>query len=143
MQTSAHDVRIEAQSLRTSRQQLAVRTNNNDYCVDTPLDEYDAEVCVTSVSNSCRVEQELQEMRLYISGLDSTTKAAKTVVIFLTQRYVICFMTSSIIERLAAPEGVKLPKTQTKLNIAPFLTTLCQICLRSCSGRNGRQQVCS
>ena len=88
VQTSAHDVRIEAQNLRISRQQLAVRTNHNDYCADTPLDDNDSEVYVTFVRNSCCIKQESQEMRLYINGLDSATKAAKTVVIFLTQRYV-------------------------------------------------------
>ena len=39
----------------------------------------------------------LQEIRLYGSGLESATKAAKTVIIFLTQRYqgfYVCYFLS-------------------------------------------------
>ncbi|EJF61054.1 hypothetical protein DICSQDRAFT_170603 [Dichomitus squalens LYAD-421 SS1] len=73
VQTSAHDVRVEAQAIRKAREQaLALRRQEsfNEKPQKEPwLDEHDKE-----------------EIRLYASGLDSATKAAKTIIIFLTQR---------------------------------------------------------
>ncbi|CCM06130.1 uncharacterized protein FIBRA_08379 [Fibroporia radiculosa] len=72
VQTSAHDVRVEARSLRKARDQaLAIRRQSSfgDKQGGPFLDEKD-----------------LEEIRLYMSGLDSATKAAKTIIIFLTQR---------------------------------------------------------
>ena len=73
VQTSAHDVRVEAKAIRKAREQaLALRRQEsfNEQPQKAPwLDEHDRE-----------------EIRLYASGLDSATKAAKTIIIFLTQR---------------------------------------------------------
>ncbi|PFH53278.1 hypothetical protein AMATHDRAFT_73479 [Amanita thiersii Skay4041] len=78
VQTSAHDVRIEARRIGKARQNaLALRRQESfSECQSQSrrqkvelLDEYDQE-----------------EIRLYASGLDSATKAAKTIVLFLTQR---------------------------------------------------------
>ncbi|EKM54090.1 uncharacterized protein PHACADRAFT_162472 [Phanerochaete carnosa HHB-10118-sp] len=71
VQTSAHDVHMEAESLRDSRlQALALRRQDSANDVEpTFLDEKD-----------------MEELRLYTSGLDSATKAAKTIIAFLTQR---------------------------------------------------------
>lgn len=73
VQTSAHDVHVEAKSIRKAREQaLAMRRQDsyNEKTKEPWLDEHD-----------------MEEIRLYASGLDSATKAAKTIVIFLTQRY--------------------------------------------------------
>ncbi|OSD02424.1 hypothetical protein PYCCODRAFT_1410918 [Trametes coccinea BRFM310] len=72
VQTSAHDVRVEAKAIRKAREQaLALRRQDsyNEKTKERWLDEHDEE-----------------EIRLYASGLDSATKAAKTIVLFLTQR---------------------------------------------------------
>ncbi|PCH40319.1 hypothetical protein WOLCODRAFT_67627 [Wolfiporia cocos MD-104 SS10] len=72
VQTSAHDVRVEARSIKKARQQaLAIRRQEfvNDNHQGPFLDEKD-----------------MEETRLYTSGLDSATKAAKTIIVFLTQR---------------------------------------------------------
>ncbi|EMD39745.1 hypothetical protein CERSUDRAFT_150412 [Gelatoporia subvermispora B] len=71
VQTSAHDVRIEAKILYKARQQLLAmrRQDSTDPRNEPFLDEKD-----------------MEEIRLYMSGLDSATKAAKTIIIFLTQR---------------------------------------------------------
>lgn len=73
VQTSAHDVHVEAKGIRKAREQaLAMRRqdSSNEKTKEPWLDEHD-----------------MEEIRLYASGLDSATKAAKTIVIFLTQRY--------------------------------------------------------
>ncbi|KAI8994107.1 hypothetical protein BD414DRAFT_481445 [Trametes punicea] len=72
VQTSAHDVRVAVKAIRRSREQaLALRRQDsyNDKTKEPWLDEHDTD-----------------EIRLYASGLDSATKAAKTIVLFLTQR---------------------------------------------------------
>ncbi|KAI0761978.1 hypothetical protein BD413DRAFT_221108 [Trametes elegans] len=72
VQTSAHDVRVEAKAIRKAREQaLALRRQESygEKLKEPLLDEHDTE-----------------EIQLYASGLDSATKAAKTIVIFLTQR---------------------------------------------------------
>ncbi|KAH7925870.1 hypothetical protein BV22DRAFT_1088167 [Leucogyrophana mollusca] len=72
VQTSAHDVRIAAREIAKSRQRrLALRRQDsiNDKTVEPQIDELDAE-----------------EIQLYVAGLESATNAAKTVIIFLTQR---------------------------------------------------------
>ncbi|THH14012.1 hypothetical protein EW146_g6273 [Bondarzewia mesenterica] len=72
VQTSAHGVRIEARRLSKARQQtLALRRQEslNEKTEEPFIDERDAE-----------------EIQLYMSGLESATKAAKTIVLFLTQR---------------------------------------------------------
>ncbi|RPD54662.1 hypothetical protein L226DRAFT_613702 [Lentinus tigrinus ALCF2SS1-7] len=73
VQTSAHDVRVEARAIRKARDQALALKRQESFTEKPPkeplLDEHDQE-----------------EMRLYASGLDSATKAAKTIIIFLTQR---------------------------------------------------------
>ncbi|TFK52693.1 hypothetical protein OE88DRAFT_1628274 [Heliocybe sulcata] len=72
VQTSSHDVRVEARKLGKARQQaVALRRQDslNDLSDESFLSEADNE-----------------EIRLYMSGLDSATKVAKTIVLFLTQR---------------------------------------------------------
>ncbi|OCH92592.1 hypothetical protein OBBRIDRAFT_791042 [Obba rivulosa] len=71
VQTSAHDIRLEAKTLYKARQQLLAmrRQESIDQRNEPFLDEKD-----------------MEEIRLYMSGLDSATKAAKTIIIFLTQR---------------------------------------------------------
>ncbi|TCD62425.1 Sister chromatid cohesion protein 2 [Steccherinum ochraceum] len=72
VQTSARDVRIEAGSLHKSRQHantLRVKEGYGDNMEGTFLEETD-----------------MAEIRLYNAGLESATKAAKTIIIFLTQR---------------------------------------------------------
>ena len=51
------------------------------------LDDSDLEVWhLRLLENSKGGSNFLQELRLYGSGLDSATKAAKTIILFLTQR---------------------------------------------------------
>ncbi|KAI0770449.1 hypothetical protein C8Q74DRAFT_1202231 [Fomes fomentarius] len=73
VQTSAHDVRVEAKAIRKARDQAVAlkrqESFNGEPQKESWLDEHDNE-----------------EIRLYASGLDSATKAAKTIIIFLTQR---------------------------------------------------------
>ncbi|KZT64240.1 hypothetical protein DAEQUDRAFT_747522 [Daedalea quercina L-15889] len=72
IQTSAHDVRIDVQDMRRTREQEATaqrRGTSTQRMADTFLSAHESE-----------------ELRLFVSGLDSATKAAKTIVLFLTQR---------------------------------------------------------
>ncbi|KAF8158512.1 hypothetical protein B0H34DRAFT_797892 [Crassisporium funariophilum] len=75
VQTSAHDVRLEAKRIEKIRQnKFALRrqesfTESQQAPPEPFLDETDQE-----------------EIRLYGSGLESATKAAKTIIMFLTQR---------------------------------------------------------
>ncbi|KAI0078215.1 ARM repeat-containing protein [Panus rudis PR-1116 ss-1] len=71
VQTSAHGVRLEAQDFRKARlQAAALRRENSSKNIGGPfLDETD-----------------MEEIRLYMSGIESATKAAKTIILFLTQR---------------------------------------------------------
>lgn len=72
VQTSAHGVRISAKRLGKSRQQAAALKRHDSMTSDLPeqfLEDVDQE-----------------EISLYLSGLESATKAAKTIVVFLTQR---------------------------------------------------------
>ncbi|KAJ7465273.1 hypothetical protein FB451DRAFT_1263153 [Mycena latifolia] len=75
VQTSAHDVRIKAQDIAKERQnKFALRrqesfSENQSQAAEAFLDD-----------------QDTAEIRLYRSGLESATKAAKKIIIFLTQR---------------------------------------------------------
>lgn len=73
VQTSAHDVRIEAKAIRKMREQ-AYALKRQDSCNEKPVKE------------PWLNEHDRDEIRLYASGLDSATKAAKTIILFLTQR---------------------------------------------------------
>ncbi|EDR13190.1 uncharacterized protein LACBIDRAFT_292430 [Laccaria bicolor S238N-H82] len=75
VQTSAHDVRIESRRIEKARQnKFALRrqesfTESQQAPPEPFLDENDHE-----------------EIRLYTSGMESANKAAKTIILFLTQR---------------------------------------------------------
>ncbi|KAH7906512.1 hypothetical protein BJ138DRAFT_1071604 [Hygrophoropsis aurantiaca] len=71
VQTSAHDVRIAARDIAQNRQRrLALsRGDSSDQLSRSQVDQLDGE-----------------EIQLYVSGLESATNAAKTIVLFLTQR---------------------------------------------------------
>ncbi|KAG1898204.1 uncharacterized protein F5891DRAFT_490571 [Suillus fuscotomentosus] len=73
VQTSAHDVRVAARKIakrRQSRQALRRQDSvTNEKSAEPLMDELDAE-----------------EIQLYITGLESAMNAAKTIVVYLTQR---------------------------------------------------------
>lgn len=73
VQTSAHDVRVAARKIakrRQSRQALRRQDSvTNEKSAEPLMDELDAE-----------------ELQLYITGLESAMNAAKTIVVYLTQR---------------------------------------------------------
>ncbi|KAG9123567.1 Sister chromatid cohesion protein 2 [Ceratobasidium sp. 392] len=72
VQTSAHDVRIHAQKLARKRREAIADANGPSAMENGKvplLDEHDRE-----------------EVHLYLNGLESATKTAKTIVLFLTQR---------------------------------------------------------
>ncbi|KAG8214779.1 hypothetical protein J3R82DRAFT_9915 [Butyriboletus roseoflavus] len=71
VQTSARDVRIAARRICKTRQNRALR--NQDSTTEKP-------------KNVFFDEQDTEEMQLYMLGLDSANNAAKTIVLFLTQR---------------------------------------------------------
>lgn len=72
VQTSAHGVRIEARRFGKARQQtLALRRQDS---------------MVEKAEEPFLDDKDMGEIQLYISGLESAMKAAKTIVIFLTQR---------------------------------------------------------
>ncbi|KAI0927411.1 hypothetical protein AcV5_007956 [Taiwanofungus camphoratus] len=72
VQTSAHDVHLEARTLRKARQQALALRRQESFNEKHQVPFLD--------------EKDMEEIRLYTSGLDSATKAAKTIIIFLTQR---------------------------------------------------------
>jgi cohesin loading factor subunit SCC2 len=86
-------VRVQAKRLAKARQQaLAMRRQESvaealsaDKPADPFLDEKDEEVFF-SRSRITFARTFSQEIQLYMSGLESATKAAKTIVLFLTQR---------------------------------------------------------
>ena len=91
VQTSAHDVRVQARIIRKARRDaLALRRQNSlDDTAEEPfLNETDMEVSIHLQFSKLYVNAGCQELRLYSSGLDSATKAARSIVIFLTQRSV-------------------------------------------------------
>ncbi|KAF9235171.1 hypothetical protein BU15DRAFT_51679 [Melanogaster broomeanus] len=71
VQTSARDVRVAARKIAKARQNRALRRQDStlEKTKDVVFDEQDSE-----------------EIQLYLSGLESATNAAKTIVLFLTQR---------------------------------------------------------
>jgi len=60
-----------------------------------------------------------QELRLYARGLDAAQKAAGKVVVFLTQRYLVCLISllSKVDSLLVELERAKLQSRATKRNI--------------------------
>ncbi|KAJ7246366.1 hypothetical protein C8J57DRAFT_1675032 [Mycena rebaudengoi] len=77
VQTSAHDVRISAQKIAKERQnKFALRRQES-------ISESQSQ---GQFAEAFLDEQDTEEIRLYKTGLDSATKAAKKIIIFLTQR---------------------------------------------------------
>ncbi|KAG8738993.1 Sister chromatid cohesion protein 2 [Ceratobasidium sp. 414] len=77
VQTSAHDVRIHAQRLARKRREAIADAKASSVVENGKpplLDEHDREASTKL------------EAHLYLNGLESATKAAKTIVLFLTQR---------------------------------------------------------
>ncbi|KAJ7065085.1 hypothetical protein B0H15DRAFT_872762, partial [Mycena belliarum] len=77
VQTSAHDVRIKAHTIAKERQnKIALRRQESfteSQSQSQPVEEF-------------LDDQDKAEIRLYKTGLESATKAAKKIIIFLTQR---------------------------------------------------------
>ncbi|KAI0734724.1 hypothetical protein C8Q72DRAFT_321316 [Fomitopsis betulina] len=71
IQTSAHDVRIDVQKMRKARAHATSQRGGTSNQKQT---------------NAFLTADETEELRSLVSGLDSATKAAKTIVLFLTQR---------------------------------------------------------
>ncbi|KAJ6620718.1 hypothetical protein B0H10DRAFT_1911606 [Mycena sp. CBHHK59/15] len=77
VQTSAHDVRITAANIAKERQnKIALRRQES----------FSESQSQTLPPEKFLDEQDAKEVVLYKSGLDSATKAAKKIIIFLTQR---------------------------------------------------------
>ena len=75
VQTSAHDVRVDAKGIRRAREQALALRRQESYNEKPPKEPlFD--------------QHDIEEISLYAAGLDSATKAAKTIILFLTQRYV-------------------------------------------------------
>ncbi|KAG5642305.1 hypothetical protein DXG03_003025 [Asterophora parasitica] len=79
VQTSAHDVRIEAKKIDKARQNRFAMKRQESMS-ESQIKNMPPEPFLD--------ENDLEEIRLYGSGLESATKAAKTIVLFLTQRLV-------------------------------------------------------
>lgn len=64
-----------------------------------------------------------QEIRLYASGLESAMKAAKTIVLFLTQRLYISAIKPLLFVSIffLDPEKEKQRRTPMKPNTVPYL----------------------
>ncbi|KAF8585724.1 ARM repeat-containing protein [Ramaria rubella] len=71
VQTSAHDVRMKAKRLAINRQQSFVMRHDSQ---------------ADGTAEPFLTERDHEEIQLYAAGLDSASKAAKTIVLFLTQR---------------------------------------------------------
>ncbi|KAI0292379.1 sister chromatid cohesion C-terminus-domain-containing protein [Russula brevipes] len=76
VQTSAHGVRIQARRLARARQQ-ALAMRRQESMAETPSEKSPGPFLD---------EKDNEEIQLYMSGLESATKAAKAIVLFLTQR---------------------------------------------------------
>src|ERR1700753_1856644 len=77
-------------------------------------------------------------MNLYTNGLESAIKSAKTIVLFLTQRYPNRGISHNFVD--ASPPGQarqKLRNPAMKQNTAPYSTTLSPTFLSYCFDRNG------
>ncbi|KAK2465765.1 hypothetical protein APHAL10511_002309 [Amanita phalloides] len=81
VQTSAHDVCIEARKIEKARQHaIALRRQES-------FSESQSQGRKSQQQEESFLDvHDQEELRLYASGLDSATKAAKTIVLFLTQR---------------------------------------------------------
>ncbi|TFK39055.1 hypothetical protein BDQ12DRAFT_682942 [Crucibulum laeve] len=78
VQTSAHDVRLDARKIEKARQ--------NKFALKRQESFTESQNQVAAAAEPFLDENDLEEIRLYGSGLESATKAAKTIILFLTQR---------------------------------------------------------
>ncbi|KAF8648994.1 hypothetical protein AX16_006108 [Volvariella volvacea WC 439] len=78
VQTSAHDIRIEARKIQKARQ--------DKFALKRQESIVDSQGRNRKASESFLDDSDHDEIRLYGSGLESATKAAKTIILFLTQR---------------------------------------------------------
>lgn len=131
VQTSAHGVRISAKKLGKTRQQAVALKRHDSTTSDLPepfLEDSDQD-----------------EIGLYLSGLESATKAAKTIVIFLTQRSRFRFLSTSmpITHFPFSDRGrERRQRTQTRRSIVSSSTISSPTCSLSSSGLNGPQRAC-
>ncbi|TDL22099.1 hypothetical protein BD410DRAFT_770589 [Rickenella mellea] len=72
VQTSAHGIRLEARRVSKARQQHSALKRQESMNGETEEPFLD--------------DRDMEEIRLYSSGLEAPTKAAKSIVLFLTQR---------------------------------------------------------
>ncbi|KAF8621415.1 hypothetical protein AX15_007826 [Amanita polypyramis BW_CC] len=80
VQTSAHDVYFEARRIEKARQQAVALRRQESFS------ESQSQGRKVQQEENFLDEHDQEEIRLYTSGLESATKAAKTIVLFLTQR---------------------------------------------------------
>jgi len=92
VQTSARDVRVAARKIAKARQNHSLRRQDSslEKLQDTVFDEHDAKVKSHMPQCSVVMLMDEQEVQLYISGLEPATTAAKTIILFLTQRFATC-----------------------------------------------------
>lgn len=74
VQTSAHDVRVRAQRLTSEREQSFVLNHQQD----SQEERQTGPVPPT--------DRDFEEIQLYVGGLEPATKAARTIINFLTKR---------------------------------------------------------
>ncbi|KAK7023031.1 sister chromatid cohesion protein [Favolaschia claudopus] len=77
VQTSAHDVRLTAETIATERDNKALLRRNESFSESQSQSQ---------VVEDFLDEQDKTEIRLYKSGLDSAAKAAVKIIVFLNQR---------------------------------------------------------
>ncbi|KAG6372819.1 sister chromatid cohesion C-terminus-domain-containing protein [Boletus reticuloceps] len=109
VQTSARDVRIAARNISKTRQNRALRNQDSttEKAKDVVFDE-----------------QDVEEIQLYMSGLDSANNAAKTIVLFLTQRYLRVPYPLAYIHHLPRSGKGKLTKNSNEAEYRIILDNL-------------------
>ncbi|KAJ7070155.1 hypothetical protein C8F01DRAFT_1364201 [Mycena amicta] len=78
VQTSAHDVRVTSANIAKERQQKIALRRQESFTESQSQSQVQTEDFLD--------EQDTAEIRLYKTGLESATKAAKKIIMFLTQR---------------------------------------------------------
>lgn len=127
VQTSAHDVRVQLQRLASEREQSFVLNHQPDSQEEQPPGP---------------TERDYQELQLYTTGLEPTTKAARTMITFLTKRSDEGLQHHcSAQARTADLEKGRLPSHQTTQNTGSFWTISSLTCWLSYTGQNGLPRV--
>lgn len=112
IQTSSHNVRVESSRIAKARHQsMTLRRHDSG---------------ITESKEALLDEHYEEEVRLYAGGLDAPAKAARTIVLFLTQRcvgsqhhYSGCLAYLHLID----PARARLRRTQMRQNIVRYWTT--------------------